>query len=310
MVAAPDRLVTSFLAACIPVGLAVTFRVFTPWLVIPAAVIFVVGLWFVTPSRYRRRRLPGATGDPPGAASDRAATRAAVGAALAGVAVLVWIWVNHRYAAQYVVLQRDPGIYTLRGMWLTDHTTPLIDMSQEALAAGGTPGVSLAALAFPVVGETIYPQSSGLLPGLLGVAGWVKGLSALLSANLAIGAVALLAVYAFARRLLGPLWALVPFAALAVCMPMIAFSRAPYSEPTAWPRFSVGWCCSGRLGTPFCGGLRGGRVLTGVGSLARIDGGIAIVGVLAGFGVVTLGARSTQCAGAPRFATGSSSAPS
>ncbi len=127
-------------------------------------------------------------------------SRAALGAAIAGVGALLWILVNRHYVAEFVVLQRDPGIYTLRAMWLTDHSTPLIDMSGEALAAGGQPGVSLAALAFPVVGETIYPQSSGLLPGLLAVVGWVKGLTGILVGNLLIGAVGLLSVYALGRR--------------------------------------------------------------------------------------------------------------
>ena len=170
MVAAPDRLVTSFLAACIPVGLASTFRIFTPAVVIPAVVVFVVAAWLVTPSRYqgvgvgRRAAL--------GAGSEPALTRSAVGAALVGVAVLVWVWVNHRYASQYVVLQRDPGIYTLRGMWMVDHSSPLIDMSTEAAAAGGQPGVSLAALGFPVcrrhhlsAGQRAGPRSARASPG-------------------------------------------------------------------------------------------------------------------------------------------------
>jgi hypothetical protein len=298
VIAAPDRIVTVFLSVCIPIGLAVTFRVFTPALVIPAAVIFAVGFWFLTPARYvgpSDGPVDGPVEGPVDGSVERAAGRAALGAAIAGVGALLWILVNRQYVAEFVVLQRDPGIYTLRAMWLTDHSTPLIDMSAEALHAGGQPGVSLAALAFPVIGETIYPQSSGLVPGLLATFGWVKGLTGVLVGNVVIGAVALLAVYALARRLVGPLWALVPFGALALGMPMIAFSRAPYSEPTAlvatfggllllW----VAWERRRVLGFVVAG------LLMGVGSLARIDGGIAIVGVLAAFGVVTLFARSSE----------------
>ena len=292
VIAAPDRIVTAFLSVCIPVGLAVSFRVFTPALVISAAVVFAVGFWFFTPSRYTGQTVDGPI------AVDRVVdegtlARAALGAAIAGVGALLWILVNRHYVSELVVLQRDPGIYTLRAMWLTDHSTPLIDVSAEALHAGGQPGVSLAALAFPVIGETIYPQSSGLVPGLLATFGWVKGLTGVLVGNVVIGAVALLAVYALARRLVGPLWALVPFGALALGMPMIAFSRAPYSEPTALAATFGGllllWLAWERrrvMGFVVAG------LLMGVGSLARIDGGIAIIGVLAAFGVVTLFARS------------------
>ena len=294
VIAAPDRIVTAFLSAAIPVGLAVTFRVFTPALVVPAAVLFVVAFWFVTPSNFlagRGRRFHQNTADPQPAA--RPAGRAAAGAVLAGVAVLAWMWVNHSYTAQYVVLQRDPGIYTLRAMWLMHHSSPLIDMSAESAAIGGVPGASTSALAFPATGTTVYPQSSGLLPGLLAVAGWVGGLTGVLKGDLVIGAVALLSVYAFARRLLGPLWALVPLGALAACMPMVAFARAPYSEPVAlaatFGGLTVLWIAweSQKLSRFAVAG-----VLLGVGSLARIDGGAALIGVLGGFGLVTLGTRS------------------
>ena len=40
------------------------------------------------------------------------------------------------------------------------------------------------------------------------------------------GGLALLAVYAFSRRLVGPLWALAPMIALGLSMPMVYFSRA------------------------------------------------------------------------------------
>ncbi len=75
---------------------------------------------------------------------------------------------------------------------------------------------------------------------------------------------------------------------------MIAFSRATYSEPTALVATFGGllllWLAWERrrlVGFVVAG------LLMGVGSLARIDGGIALVGVLAGFGVMTLFARAT-----------------
>lgn len=308
LVALPDRIVSTFLVAAIPVGLAVIFRVFTPAVVFPAAVVLVAALWRWMPSAYLelRHRRPWWYGDtvPAGVDRDRVSVdrrslatthRAVIGSVLALLLVMGWLWVNRNHLSAYLVLQRDPGIYTLRGLWLVHHSSPLMDSSQEALDAGGIPGAAIASLAFPSIGTTLYPQSSALLPGLLGASGWVLGVRGVLVGNLLIGALGLLAVYAFARRLLGPLWALVPMVVLAATMPMVAFSRGAYSEPVAvvstFGGLTVLWIAwqSGRLGHFFAAGL-----LIGVGSLARIDGGVTLIGVLAGFAVVTLGARGRQ----------------
>lgn len=304
LIALPDRVVSTFLVAAIPVGLAVIFHVFVPAVVLPAALVFVVALWRWTPSEYLRRRhqMPwwygGSAPTPePTAASfwgPRPLVRqAAIGAVLALVLVLGWLWINRNHLSGYVVLQRDPGIYTLRGLWLMHHSTPLLDASQEALDTAGIPGAQIFSLAFPAIDTNLYPQSSALLPGLLGALGWFGRVRGVLTGNLLIGAVALLAVYGFARRLLGPLWALAPMAVLAATMPMVAFSRGAYSEPVAlvstFGGLTLLWIAwqSGRLGHFFTAGL-----LIGVGSLARIDGGVTLIGMLAGFAVVTLGARS------------------
>ena len=300
LIAAPDRIISSFLVSAIPVGLAVIFHVFVPAVVLPAAVVLVVALWRWTPSSFltfgsRRswwdpRRSTTTTPEP---GRFGLAARAAVGAAVALLVVVVWLWVNRQHLSAYVVLTRDPGIYTLRGMWLTNHATPLISSTREAIDAGGLQGANLSVPSFQNVGSTLYPQANALLPGLLGVVGWFLKERGVLVGNLLIGSLAILSVYAFARRLMGPLLALVPMVALAASMPMVAFSRGPYSEPVAlvstFGGLTLLWIAwqSGRIGQFFAAGL-----LIGVGSLSRIDGGVTLIGVLAGFAVVTLAARS------------------
>ena len=82
---------------------------------------------------------------------------------------------------------------------------------------------------------------------------------------------------------------------MAGSMPMIAFSRGAYSEPVAlvstFGGLTLLWIAwqTGKLPHFFVAGL-----LIGVGSLARIDGGVTLIGVLAGFAVVTLAARSRE----------------
>ena len=300
VVALPDRVVYSFLLAAIPVGLCVVFRVFTPLVVLPLCVVAVALGWRWTPSRFlddvpvgirwlRRGPTPEANGAT--APGPRRAT-AVFGSALAVLGVLGWVYVNRGYVSGNVVLERDPGIYTLRALWLIDHPTPLIDSTFEASRVAGIPGVQVGSLAFEAVNGTIYPQSFSLLPGLLAVAGWAHGLRGVLLGNLLIGGIALLSVYAFARRLIGPMWALVPMAALAASIPMVAFSRGTYSEPVALAATYAGltllWVAwqSGRMPLFFVAGL-----LVGVSSLARIDGGVTVIGILVGFGVVTAFAR-------------------
>ncbi|WP_029138207.1 ArnT family glycosyltransferase [Nakamurella lactea] len=293
VIAAPDRIVFAFLAACLPIGAAVAFRVFHPALVIPAALIAIVVFWHWTPSRYLDSDGP-FPGSAAGTAGGKRVRRAAAGAVIAGILVLFWMWINRTYTAEYVVLQRDPGIYTLRAMWLQHHASPLIDVSQAQAAVAGVPGAIADSLGFPTVGTNVEPQSNGLVPGLLGAAGWVGGLTAILKGDLVIGGIALLAVYGFARRLLGPLWALVPMAALAASMPFVSVSRSPYSEPTAllatFGALTLLWTAweSGKWSRFFVAGL-----LFGVSSLARIDGGATVIGILGGFALVTAFARSS-----------------
>ena len=300
LVALPDRVVSTFLVAAIPVGLGVIFHFFIPAIVLPVSVLLVAVLWRWMPSRYLGNHSAVAFWKPaespvaPAVEQGRQ-QRALIGSALALGLMVVWLWLNRHHLSDYVVLSRDPGIYTLRGLWLVNHSTPLIDMSKEALDAGGQPGVQLSSLGFPNIGTTLYPQSGALLPGLLAVVGWFLDLRGVTVANLLIGGLALLAVYGFARRLMGPLWALLPMAVLAISMPLVAFSRGAYSEPVALvstfgglTMLWIGWQ-TGRHVHFFTAGL-----LTGVSSLARIDGGVTLIGVLAGFAVVTLAARSRE----------------
>ncbi len=299
VIAAPDRVVSVFLVAAIPVGLAVILHVFVPAVVFPAALVLVIALWRWTPSRYLElwRGRPwwyrNSTSTPAVQVGSPLYRRSVLGSVAALVIMLGWLWVNRHHLSAYVVLTRDPGIYTLRALWLVHHSTPLMNSAQEALDSAGVPGVGFSSLAFPSIGSTLYPQSNALLPGLLAVLGWFVGLRGVMVGNLLIGAVGLLAVYGFGRRVLGPLWALLPMVTLAACMPMVAFSRGAYSEPVAlvstFGGLTLLWIAwqTGGLGQFFAAGL-----LIGVGSLARIDGGVTLIGVLAGFAVVTLGARS------------------
>lgn len=166
-----------------------------------------------------------------------------------------------------------------------DHPSPNVDFTRDFLGLRrAVPDLSL--YQGGETGQTErYLQSTTIVPGLIAVAGWIGGITWLLQANVLIGAGALVAVYAVARRLAGPLFGLLPMVALAVSMPLLAFSRAPYTEPLSLLAVSVG-----ALGL-LCGARGGGRrawLLGGFGiglaAMIRIDGVMVVIGAVIGIG--------------------------
>ncbi|MBI3688741.1 MAG: hypothetical protein HY241_15650 [Actinobacteria bacterium] len=207
--------------------------------------------------------------------------------ALAGLAFVA----NARMANQDLYAVRDPGTYVLAGQWLAGHHSLPID-TQPGLfgpAADGGPihGTSAGFAASLTDPGHVDAQGNHLLPALLAVAGWLGGTAVLLKANALVGAVALLGAFGLVRRVTGEPLAFAATAALAVSMPMIAFSRDAYTEPLALllllGGLSVLWraLASGRAVEFLLAGLTAGTV-----ALDRIDGYaslVAIVGVAAGY---------------------------
>ena len=277
VVSAPDRLVLLLFWAGLVVAVALLINQFRPLVVVPATVALVIATWHLAP----RPVTP---------------SRAAVVGSLVVLAVaLCWIAVNVTYASRYVVVTRDPGFLTLESLWLVDHASPTIPTGSAEAIDNGLSGAESAGAAFALRDGLLYAQGAKLLPGLLAIGGWAGGDVAVLAGNLVIGALALLAVYGLGRRLAGPSWALVPVIALAASMPMVAFSRAAYTEPLtvalafggltmiwsgfetrAWWRYAVG------------------ASMIGATALVRIDGALAVVGLIAGFGIVAAASLGTR----------------
>lgn len=206
---------------------------------------------------------------------------AGIGGLLALLLAVGFAVVNLPFVTEGLLLDRDPDVYTLTAWWLVDHPAPGVPV----------PG-GVGVLGFPLDDGQLRPQGQHLLPALVAVPAWVLGPSAVLSGNVLLGAVALLALYAAARLLVGPYWALLPPAALGVSLPMVAFSRGLYTEPVAlaltWTGVAVllGAARSGRLRHFAVAGVAFGTV-----SLARIDGLLLVIGLVGGLAVVTV-ARS------------------
>lgn len=314
--ALPDRLPVVLGCVALAGLLAVLAGQFRPAVVLALALVLVAATWRWVP------RAPAAS----------AAHLGALGAVL--LLAAAWVVVGVRHAAEYVVVNRDPGFLTLQALWLTDHPSAPIPVGGAAAVDAAVAAASAGTEAFWLQDGQLHAQGNTMLPTLLAMQGWVGGETAVLAGNLVIGAVALLAVFAAARRYAGPLWALVPTAALALSLPYLVFTRAAYTEPLA-----VAFLCGGlalahgtwHAGGPATvgdagrrgGGKGGGRdagtgggsgggaggrsigrhalvgAMTGAVAAARIDGAVVVVGLALGYGLVAaapLGRRDRRAA--------------
>lgn len=261
----------ALLALTLPVAVAVTLGQLRPWLVLPAAGVAFALLW-----RHRLEPL-----EP---------TRTAlVGGLVALVGTVVWAVVQVRLSGENIVVDRDPAVYALTGIWLTDHPSVAVPMTDALRASSGIDTAGTVALGFGRSVDPLRPEANHTVPGLVATVGWAGGVRAVLAANVAIASVALLAFYAALRRLVGPAWALVAPATLALSMPMLNVARSTYSEPLA-----LAMACgtvavlavtlarddwAARRAPFVLAGLFAGAV-----ALARVDGGLVLVGAVLAVG--------------------------
>jgi len=269
LVAAPDRLVLAFFWTSLVVAVCILLGIFVPWVVLPVAAVTVVLCWRLAPGP-----LP---------------TRAphAWGSFIALAIALLWFVVQLPYASRYIVVLRDPGFLTLAGLWLSENPGPNMPVGSAEAVAAAVPGVSPYMAPYYLEDGLLHVQGAKLLPGLVAMPGWFAGERGVLAGNLLIGALALIAVYGLARRMMGPLWGLVPVLALACAVPLAVLSRAAYTEPMtvvvifggltlAWSAFESGrWWHLALAGA-----------MIGSSALSRIDGAASVIGLIGALGLV------------------------
>jgi hypothetical protein len=141
---------------------------------------------------------------------------------------------NAKYATQHVVIDSDPGVYLVEARWIAGHGGIVIERGDELELFGPTPPAYFNAAGWRGEGahhERLIPQFQFLGPVVFAVAHWAGGTWLLIKANAIVFALALLMMFAFARRLAGGWFALLPVAAFAVSLPGAVFGRDMYSEP-------------------------------------------------------------------------------
>ncbi len=266
--AAPERIVLIAVAVAVAAGAAVSLGIHHWWTVLPAAVLLTVLTWRVLAPR---------------AALTISEVRAG---AIAIAGTVAWTAVNVAFAAEYVIVVRDPGFLTLSGLWLVDHPHTDIPAS-GAIEAAAVHASALpdASEAWNLSGDVIQPQGAKMLPAVIAIGGWVAGDTGVLAANVFVGAVGILAVFAVARRFLSPMAALAPAGALALTVSHIGLSRPAYTEPLSLLLGMAGilWAWRGveQRSIPL---LTAGAVASGATTFIRIDGAATAVGAVAGVG--------------------------
>ncbi|HEY5014638.1 MAG TPA: hypothetical protein VIK61_18275 [Acidimicrobiia bacterium] len=173
------------------------------------------------------------------------------------------------FAAQHVLIDRDPGAYVNTGRWLATHSG--LTFRADIGAFRGTSGLAYSSPAIDGHGPAMHFQFAHLLGVLLAEARWLGGDRAMFALVPLLGALAIAGFYAIARRFVRPVIALAATAALACNVVQLHFARDAYSEILLqFVLFGSVWL----LSEP---GLDRGRaafagVLLGATVAARIDG--------------------------------------
>jgi len=270
--AVPERTVLACVALALAAGLMATAGLHHAWTVLPLAGAIVAVAWRPLAPRPRQ------DADPTLSARD------ATGALIAVAGTAVWAAINLFLSAEYLIVVRDPGFLTLSGLWLVDHpSTDIPALGAPEAAAAGSQVLPDASEAWNLKGDAVQPQGAKMLPATIAIGGWIAGDFGVLAANVVVGAVGILAVYAVARRALGPFAALAPSGALALTVAHIGLSRPAYTEPLTLVLVMAGllWAWRGVVerSLPL---LAAGGVASGATMLVRIDGTAFALGAAAG----------------------------
>ena len=209
-------------------------------------------------------------------------------------AVTVW---HALESSQHLLTDRDPGVYNTSARWLAREGTLLVDPAIGPFA--DRPGLTFEEQGWNLDDDgRLEPQFLHLLPVVLAGAQVVGGDRLLLLAPAAIAGGALLAVFAFATRVVRPWWALLATAGLASSLPWVHLSRDAFSEPLAalllFAGLTVLWDAT--VGGSWRRALVAGLLLGGV-SMARVEGFVALLPLVASCSVVLARAQRRDLAG-------------
>jgi hypothetical protein len=216
---------------------------------------------------------------------ERAVARAdTVWTLLALLFVCIWIVGNAHYACQDVYAIRDPSTYAIAGRWLMDHHSLAIHTHPEIFGEPSTTrGVESGGFQATHHIPVVYAQGNHLVPVALALAGVTFGQSALFSANIIFGGLALFVFFGLARRVAGNSGlALLATVAFGLAVPLVYVSRDTFSEPLTMLFLTGGLSLMYRAAQscrPRDFAL--GSFVGGCSAMARVDSNAALAGFVA-----------------------------
>jgi hypothetical protein len=180
------------------------------------------------------------------------------------------------FRSEQVFVTSDPGVYLQYGYWIAEHGTARIP--ESAAAFGGSPGLDFATPGFAVTGGSLTPAFLPGLPLVLAGGTWLGGLGGALLTPAVLGGCAVLSFGGLVGRLCGGWWAVAGELVLAVGLPEVYTSRAPFSETLVQVLLFGGLCL-------FIDSLVARRVLllAGLGGFAL---GLTVLASIASAGVL------------------------
>jgi hypothetical protein len=253
-------------AGLVPVAMAGQFRPGTgvPVVIVGGGVL----LWLWRPGRRVR--------------ADRSAPVWFVPAAV-GVALLVTL-PSARDANEHVVVDRDPGIYMSTAAWLRSEGDLVIDEPTGPFS--DEPGLVERTTAQPLLagGDRGF-QGLHLLPAQAAALGWIGGDDLMARTSVVLAATGLVLLMAFARRVVGPVWALIAGGTLGVTLPFAYLSRDLFSEWSLFALVAGGlWALDSALAERSVRRAVVAGAAFGAATMARIDSPVAVGGLALALG--------------------------
>lgn len=152
---------------------------------------------------------------------------------LAGLLIIVAATlVNLRYHGEYVLTNRDPGIYSNGGAWIAQHGTLVVDSRSGVLDdVGSVQANALGQQSLAGDDTRLEIQGAHVFPVLLALGYWVAGAYGLFAVPALLGGVAMAVLFVAGLRFLPDWVALTVMTGLAVNFAFVYTVRSVLSEP-------------------------------------------------------------------------------